>query len=381
MAISLSKLRFADRGRQAHPMRAASSLILFLSGLVIGASATYFVMKPRPVAAPRVERVKEPPPPPVKAPTRLAIDDHDNWKNAGFVEMVPPVRLPTNGFERDLIEVWLKIPEGGVIKTRRLPDGTPSIRFPSGTISDRVERLGYEEASDGDKVPWPGNWKWTVTDVRGTKLTDDGELFHVYVPARAGALSPLMGWEWDRGDVEQEKIATAQLLRQLRAAPPLTAAGGLPSEQEHRRTLESYRQNNQCARCHVWNKPEQVASEEGIHRRTDDNGWFVPYATLFDRMPLEYHRPRELNVGDPFMKIECPSGDKATLEDRGNGARRWRCGKGGSPTGTFDVKAAMAKKDPRAIRLCDSRRYLHRHMDDEGKKAFAAAFEVCGIQG
>lgn len=45
----------------------------------------------------------------------------------------------------------------------------------------------------------------------------------------------------------------------------------------------------------------------------------------------------------------------------------------------LDLKAALAARDVHAEGLCHSRRYLHDHMDAEGRGAFAAAFRACGI--
>jgi hypothetical protein len=349
-------------------MKYASSLVVLVVGLVAGAAATYLALQDR--------KPPEPPPPVAvvdKAPqlvavSRLQIDDHEKWQHEGFVEMVPPMKLPTNGTGRDQIHIWLKVPDGKKITARKLPDGSASIRFPTGTVADRVESFGR----DGPN----GSLLWTVGDVRGTTLVSDGELFHVYVPIRDEDRAPLIGWEWKRGDAAQQRASTTLLARQIKSAPWTSADGRIPNLQQ---LVDSYTKNNQCDRCHIPNKPETIEIENAIHRRTDDVGWFVPLAVLSDRMPLESHRPRDQNSDDPFTTVECPGGEPPALEEGQGGARRVRCPKGGSPVGFLDVKKALAAKDARAIGLCASRKYLFDRMEPEARALFDV-FSECGLR-
>ena len=119
-------------------------------------------------------------------------------------------------------------------------------------------------------------------------------------------------------------------------------------------------------------------------RQTDAAGWFVPETVLRDRAPLEHHRPREMNVDDPYVRFDCPAADgeatPAEIVKHDDGTRWPSCGGKATAIGVLDVASALAAGDAHAKAVCASRRALFDHMDDEGKKAFAAAFEVCGVR-
>lgn len=306
---------------------------------------------------------------------RAEIVDHDSWAKQGFVEMTPPVRLPSDGAGRDKIEVWLRVPEGGRITARKLADGRATIAFPPGTIADRVESWGYARA-EGDG----GGWKYSVTDVRGTRLDVNGaEMFHVFVPVGPEPGARLVGWEWARSDRLQQRAATQFLISHLERMRTLQDRGRPQSAEERRELIEDYRRNNDCAKCHAHDKPVQTSRVRGIHRATDSNGFYVPLSVLMDTVPLERHRPRDMNVGDPFLTITCPTqGDHPVLAQGAAGAREYRCLQGGSPSGTLDVKKALAANDARTIALCKSRAYLRAHMDDHARTLFATQFADCG---
>jgi hypothetical protein len=69
-------------------------------------------------------------------------NDESYWRRAGFVEMVPPVRLPTDTRNDNLIKVWLRIPDGGKITLEWLADQQRNtLKFPPGTVADRVETM------------------------------------------------------------------------------------------------------------------------------------------------------------------------------------------------------------------------------------------------
>jgi hypothetical protein len=110
--------------------------------------------------------------------------------------MVPSIHLPTTHASDDLIHVWLRIPDGAVIDARWLHDGRRWERhLPPGTAADRVEyyHIGnvepghaslYLDSAVADAVDW------TIADVRGTKVAQDGsQRFHVYRPV-SGADHP-----------------------------------------------------------------------------------------------------------------------------------------------------------------------------------------------
>src|SRR5262249_35113268 len=105
------------------------------------------------------------------------------WRREGFRQMIPPVRLPTSIDGKDEIAVWIRIPD------RAKLDLSPSLRYPAGTVVDRVE------SNDG-----------AVSDVRGVRFLDDrSQEFHVLRPRAQG----LAGFSWprDRGDLHQ--VATS----------------------------------------------------------------------------------------------------------------------------------------------------------------------------
>lgn len=302
------------------------------------------------------------------------ITDHDAWAKQGFVKLQPPVRLPTDGAERDIIEVWLRVPQGAAITARTLADGRRTIRFPPGTVADRVERWGYAKDANGA-------WRTSVTDVRGTRLDQKtgAEMFHVFAPTGPQPGAPLIGWEWQRGNELEQNAATSLLVKHLEKLDTIQDAGRTPSPVERRRFVNSFRRNNACAKCHAHNKPTQIESARGIHRATDDNGFYVPLSVLMSTVPLERHRARDMNAGDPFLTFTCPNGEGAVLAERGGGARDFRCLQGGAPVGTLDVKRALAANDPRTLALCESRKYLRDRMDAAARALFQDAFAECGL--
>jgi hypothetical protein len=306
---------------------------------------------------------------------RAEIVDHEAWAKQGFVEMTPPVRLPSDGAARDKIEVWLRIPDGARIRAKKLPDGRATIAFPPGTIADRVESWGYAKSPAN-----PAAWQYSVTDVRGTRIDADGkEMFHVFVPTGPEPRARLIGWEWTRGDRMQERAATSFLISHLETMRTIQDRGLPQTADERRKLIEDYRRNNNCAKCHAHDKPVQVTRMRGIHRATDANGFYVPLSVLMDTVPLEKHRVRDMNVGDPFLTITCPKGDGPVLAEGADGARDYRCLEGGAPSGTLDVQRALAANDARTVALCKARAYLREHMDDEGRALFADAFAACGL--
>ena len=283
--------------------------------------------------------------------TSLRIADADTWAKHGFVPMTPPVRLPTDRDRRDRIVVWLKVGDGTI--TAR---DARTLAFPAGTVADRVETVGD-----------------ALVDVRGTRLVADGELFHVYV-AEDEAPSPLVGWEWRRGDAGAEERATQALVAQLRQTKRKMRGEPAPSPEQQQQSLASYAKNNACANCHVHDKP-LIPSGNVVHRPTDDDGFFVPLSVLSDSAPLERHRPWEANAGDPYLAITCESGD-ARLVDRGD-TRHYACAGDEIPRATLDMKRALADGDAHARDVCAARRYLAAHMDEATRALYAAPLREC----
>jgi hypothetical protein len=334
--------------------KAGLLLVVASGGVVIGFCLAILLYKPQPVeAAPRTGGIV-----PV---AKVSIDDGpEHWARRGFVEMVPPVRLPSDTIEADHIAVWLKVPDDKKISAR-VVDGLPRLRFPAGTTADRVETF-----TTNDGV--------VVGDVRGTTLLDATELWHVYVPAGDGPKAPLVGWEWLRNDADAERAATSLLVRHLTSTHTVHDARAPKKD-----FVDDYRRNNACARCHLADKRENLADPTAIHRPTDDNGWYLPLAVLMDTVPLEGHRARDMNVGDALLALECPSGQAPVLDENDGGARKYRCADGGVPVGTLDVTAGLNKRDPRTISVCHARRYLFDHMEPDARALFKTQFAECGF--
>lgn len=294
--------------------------------------------------------------------TKVGIDDGaGHWSSRGFVEMTPPVRLPSDDAETDRIAVWLKVPDGALVAVRKDANGHTELRFPPGTTADRVESF---RTPSGD----------AVVDVRGETIIDQGVLWHVFVPTADTASATLVGWEWRRDDASAQQFATDALVAHLQKTKTLHEV-----KQVRARVVEDYRKNNDCGRCHRPDRPENLEDPRAIHRATDDSGFFVPMSVLVDTAPLETHRPRDMNADDPFISLECPEGRQPILDENDNGARRWRCPDGRVPVGTLDVKAALKQRDAHAQAVCASRKYLAQHMDAAGRASFASALAECGI--
>jgi hypothetical protein len=280
------------------------------------------------------------------------------WTRSGFVEMTPPVRLPSrDGNER--IAVWIRIPPGGRLRVEPRAANRPTLRLPPGTIVDRVD---LAEARD------PGS----VQDVRGTRFEEDGqEYFHVLRPFASTALS---GFEWTRSDPLAAQIVTSAMRTRL-AATLDSDEYGSPA-----RALALFERQNDCATCHAHDHPEQRGAGRDPslpNRATDGNGLYTLATVLSDSAPLEMHRARDMNEDDPFVTVSCADGGAASFFVRG-ARRHFACPDGSVPRATLDMKRALAQGDSRARDVCRSRAYLGRHMDAEGRSAFAEAFAECG---
>jgi len=257
------------------------------------------------------------------AVSRVEIPNPRSYWEREFVEMVPPIRLPTSLSGDDHITVWLRIPPGRQVSVA--PDG--AITYPAGTIADRVEL---------DEPPSDGIHRWQVKDVRGTRLEKDGEWFHCLGPSGV----KVSGFEWRRDDEAAERTATDGLAR--------TVWSG---------RLDRLRRLNHCQECHQHDQPAIVnRSDGGPRRATDSAGWYVILSVLSDSAPLSTHRPRDLNGDDPFIAIDS-----------------------GSPVARIDMARAIASGDTHALAVCRSRRYLHEHMDGRARAAFIRVFAECGL--
>ena len=119
------------------------------------------------------------------------------------------------------------------------------------------------------------------------------------------------------------------------------------------------------------------------NRGTDGGGFFQPETVLSDRAVIEQHRPREMNVDDPYIKFHCfgdgSSDSEPVWTQRQNGTKWPTCADQSNPIGVVDIPAGLAANDIHVKRLCTSRKALYDLMNDEARKAFADAFAACKI--
>jgi hypothetical protein len=243
--------------------------------------------------------------------------------------------------------VWLKLPSDSTIRTRRLSDGRTTLTVPAGTVADRVESIGGR-----------------VVDVRGTRFEPGGrELFHVFRPDQSGRL---YGYEWERGNAEAARTVAGLFDRRLRKI-------------EGDRSARRFAGLLDCAGCHIADKlPNRRPFEGGLpNRATDASGLYQILAVLFDESPLEQYRPREMNIDDPLVQMHCRRADPPRITRGRDGSRGVDCADGSVPVGRFDLPAALRAGDTRAAEICIARRMLFRHLDSEGRRAFAQAFTAC----
>ena len=277
-------------------------------------------------------------------------DAHGEWESDGFFELVPAIRPPTRTAGPDGVRVWMRLPDGVRFTTQWLRDQARyTVASPAQTVAVRLESI------DG-----------VLADVRGTRFEPGGiERFFVLRPGDGG----LVGVEWRRGDSAEQRDATSALValvrRDARGPAGDRAAARIASQ-------------NDCANCHAHARPaNNIGGEYGlVNGQTDASGLFQIERVLEDHAPLESYGAHDPNVGDPHVVVTC--GDAPALVDGEAGAERARCAAGRVPIAHLDIARAIAAGDPHAHRVCDSRRAIFDRLDDEGRKAFAAAFAACG---
>jgi hypothetical protein len=308
------------------------------------------------------------PRPPVRATT--VADPSRYWRDAGFVEMVPPVRPPTSDDGALHIVVYLKLPDGRRVEARagKAPDRMV-LAYPPGTVADRVEYVG-RGPFDG-----PPSGDWWPADVRGTTLGAAHEDFHVYRPTRPRSDAPLVGLDWPGGDDTAQTEAT----RALGALIERGVALGPSSASDRAEQAAHVRAINGCDGCHVAERPARTRDTDPgvVNRGTDGSGFFQVSTVLEDRAPLETYRPRNANAGDRFMRFVCGEDETPAIADRGMRGRV-RCPGGDVPIGVLDVRAALDAGDPHATRMCASRLWLFSHLDAVAQAGFHAAAAECG---
>jgi hypothetical protein len=295
----------------------------------------------------------------VRWPNRISY-----WQQSGFVEMVPPVRLPTDKSIDEFIMVWLRIPAGKAVAVQWLAGQKRyTLRFPPGTVADRID--GGEHAQQA---------MFTVdgiADVRGAKVAADGTTWwHVYEPVPGESSTWLRGYSWVRTGPAEDSVAGDSLLELYYPGAPVRAKA----------EMATFFRLNQCTACHQANRPiPTTATDSGFSfPETDADGFYQPITVLSDTMTLVNIRPWDLNADDPYITVRCGR-DTAKLTTEGDSYRLYICPGHVAPLGTLHMSAALKHGDPHALKVCAARRYLYEHMTAEGRRAFAPAFAECSI--
>ncbi|MBL4684511.1 MAG: hypothetical protein JKY37_07980 [Nannocystaceae bacterium] len=290
--------------------------------------------------------------------TALAMaDPREHWAKEGFVQLVPPIHMPSSDLQRDQVEIWARLPEGSTVTKQVSPNGSPvGLLFPPGSMLDRVE-YGYIGG------------KRYVVDVRGTRIDEAGaQWFHVYRRDASG----LFGYEWARADGAAHERATDALIDRLSATHNTKNSDG---ETVRPAWIDAVRRKNACAACHP---PSRLTNDrQGAHglvnRGTDASGFFTPWTVFENEIPLERYGGHDRSETDGYTEVVCPAGDTRTQTEGG----RARCASGAVPRGRYDLAAARAAGDPRALKICTARRYLVAHLSPDLRQGFAAALQQC----
>ena len=251
------------------------------------------------------------------------------WADAGFHRVGPPIHLPSAEEDSAQVEVWVRVPDGAPVALVERSDGVSVTDWPVGSEADRVEYRGTGANR-------------RVVDVRGTRLTADGPLDHIYRPLdRDTPGTPLVGYEWPAHDAAQREAATeAMVLRTGR---------------------ESLRKKMHCVRCHTPLRPDNERPKQHglVDRGTDAAGWFTPTTVLRDRVPVERYGRHDRNIADPLVTVGCADGrvlqPGEALESACNGV---------VPFGERDVVAGLKAGDSDTEALCASRSWLATRLVD-----------------
>jgi hypothetical protein len=295
----------------------------------------------------------EGPPPGV---TERRIDDPaGHHLREGFVQLVPPVHLPSSSPQLDQVEIWVKLPEGAVIELDLDEAGRPTLELPAGTLADRVEWLGHGDAR-------------RIVDIRGTRLEDDGaQTFYVYRPTAPDPRAPLFGLEWARGDAAVQRAATDYLVAKVAEQPPVV---DMPKARRDE-ILAGVRGRNACAGCHGLARPENEQPRQHglVDRGTDLSGFFTPRTVLWDEVPLEAYGAHDRSWDDPAIEVRC-AGVPVTEPAR-------RCPDGGIARGHLRWDATEPEARALLAAVCKGRAWLVAHMDDEDRAKLAVSLIPC----
>lgn len=308
-------------------------------------------------------------------------DPTSHWST--YIPLVPAIHPPTTHDHEDLIQVWLRLPAEGQIDVRWLPQQQRyTLVYPPGTVADRVEYFyaGRHAPNLANYAPFRSGTRisrdWSVADVRGIRIEESGEQrFRVFRPTSGAAHATLAGWSWPRGNDVAHRRATAALIRHA-----AETNAPLSDEPMSKSGVQALARLNDCASCHVPNRPRIQFDESGrsIERATDAMGFVVPNAVLQDECVVAQHRPEDVNQEDPYVTVYCADGAAAELADE-HEDETWFCQDGSQPRGRRDIAAGLAAGHPYTKAVCDSRRALQRGMTPEAVRAFGEAFTSCGL--
>ena len=285
-------------------------------------------------------------------------NDLHYWENAGFAEMVPPVRLPSDKDHLESIRVWLRVPEDQKISVSWVESQSRySLIYPPGTVADRVD------SSKSDPASTEG-----VDDVRGARIDErSNTIFHDYETVPGESPDWLKGYEWKRDGDNADKAAADALVS-------LFFPKGYNWDPA---VIRQFRQLNQCAACHQADAPAPTTTAPPFRFESDSRGFFQPMTVLQNSMTVRDHRQWDLNADDPFVTVWC--GDQQTYAVVDGDTRKYECPGEIAPIGKLDIIAALKEHDPHAEQVCSSRNYLYLHMDIQARTAFKPMFEDCNI--
>ncbi len=292
---------------------------------------------------------------------RVWIEEPEPHFERGFVELVPPIALPSSHPDLAQVRIRAKLPVNGEIDLVDGPDGEV-LAFPPGTQMERLEWVG----SGSER---------SLTDVRGATIDDDGSVWHHnYRRTRLEANAPLVGYRWRADDASAHDRAVERLVAEVAELPPAVtmSAGGRGAY------LDGLRGKAACAKCHVPARPRNdVAGAHGlVNRGTDASAFFTPQTVLTDSVVLEDYGRFDPNLDRPFVTFSCLDGGAPKRRQGRSNRVRLVC-EGSVAVGHFDLEAALLAGDEHARRVCASRLAQAEHLGDRALDKFERAIRMC----
>ncbi len=281
------------------------------------------------------------------------------WFSGDFVQMVPPVHMPSPESEQEQVEVWLHSGDLGVVQG---DDGVARLKFGGVTAADRIEWNGQGAAR-------------RIVDVRGTHIDHHGQCtHHVLRPQDENPGAALTGMQWPCDDATAQAWVDAQMRERLAALPPFSRM----TPQRRTKALDGFVQRNDCDGCHRESRVDstRVGALGPVERGTDASGFFAPQSVLRDEQPLEAYGAVDPNVDDPSITVRCADGPATKAEVR-HGLWRWRCPDEQVPLARVDWEILRQANPERLAAICASRRYLIERLGARAS-AFPGALEPCG---